>query len=76
MEPHRPEPDPRPPSTFAQRVLARVVFAVLMTLSIVGSFFVVVLLYLPFVALKAIWLAARGKVALKSLRDEPQTRRA
>ena len=46
----------------AQRLLAYLIFAVLMTCSIAGSTVIVVLFYLPFVALKAVYVAVSGKV--------------
>lgn len=49
----------------AARVLSWLVFVVLMTCNIAASAVVVVLLYLPFVALKAVWQTARGKAKVR-----------
>jgi uncharacterized membrane protein len=46
----------------APRILSYLIFTVLMTVIVAGSLLVVVLLYLPFVALKAIYTTATGKV--------------
>ena len=59
-----------------QRFIAYLVFFVLMTFSIVGSLLIVVFLYLPFVALKAIVLAVAGRVRLRAIDTDadPETK--
>ena len=52
-----------------QRLLAYLVFAMLMTISMAGSTVVVVLFYLPMVALKAVWQAVAAKAKLRTATD-------
>ena len=47
------------------RILSYLIFVVLMTGIIVGSALVVVFLYLPFVALKAVWMTVAGRARLR-----------
>lgn len=54
------------PRTMAARIASWIVFVVLMTFVIAGSLVVVVCLYLPYVALKAVYMGIRGKVSLKA----------
>ena len=50
----------------AARVLSWIVFVVLMTAIVLGSIVVVLCLYLPWVALKAVLQMLRGKEKIKS----------
>ena len=56
--------------TVAKKLLCYLIFIVLETLIILGSIVVVVCLYLPFVALKAVLMTATGKVTPR-LGDDP-----
>ncbi|MEM7200378.1 MAG: hypothetical protein AAF628_08950 [Planctomycetota bacterium] len=49
-----------------QRFLCYLIFSVIMALSIAGSALVVVFLYLPFVALKAVFQVVAGKARIKT----------
>lgn len=44
------------------RILSYLVFAILMTVIIIGSILVVTVLYLPYVVAKAIFMAVSGKL--------------
>lgn len=46
----------------AKRLISQLIFWVLMIVLITGAAFVVVFLYLPFVALKALYLGLSGKL--------------
>ena len=46
----------------AARILSTLAFWILMIPIIIGSTFIVVAFYLPFVALKAAWLALTGRL--------------
>ena len=48
------------------RILCSLIFVVLMSVITVGSSVVVVFLYLPFVALKAVWMTTKGKARLRT----------
>ena len=56
-----------------QRLIAYLVFFVLMTFSIVGSLLIVVFLYLPFVALKAVVMTVVGKARIRAVAADPKT---
>jgi len=47
----------------AARIASTLIFWIVMTVLIAGALIVVPLLYLPFVALKALWLAVTGRLA-------------
>ncbi|MHC5064434.1 MAG: hypothetical protein ACYTG5_10725 [Planctomycetota bacterium] len=47
------------------RILSHIVFWLLMTFIILGSTLVVLLLYLPFVGAKAVFMAVGGKLSQK-----------
>lgn len=49
------------------RILSYLIFVVLMTAIIIGSALVVMFLYLPFVAAKALWLTLAGRARLRVL---------
>ena len=57
------------------RILSWFVFVVLMTCNIAASLVVVVCLYLPWVAIKAVWQTLRGKARVRLPRggDEEPT---
>ena len=57
----------------ATKVLCYLLFLVIETLIISGSIVVVVCLYLPFVALKAIVLGLQGKAVAKTNADPGNT---
>jgi len=54
------------PRPMAKKLLCYLIFFMLETLIVLGSIVVVVCLYLPFVALKAIVLTAMGKASSKA----------
>ena len=55
------------------RLLCTLIFWVLMTADILASAVVVLLLYLPFVALKAIWLKLTGRIAKVTAESAAET---